>query len=82
MIVQLTNHADTLLYDTLQYLTVPTIPILPYNFNKYCDPIGHSEAQNCDKRSEIVDLQLTNQIDSWPTLPYNTLQYLHYHNNI
>ena len=32
------------------------------------------------KRSEIVDLQLTNQIPDlhYPTIPYNTLQYLHY----
>ena len=47
---------------------------------KYCDLIGHSEAQDCGKRSEIVDLQLTNQIPDllYPTIPYNTLQYLHY----
>ena len=36
------------------------------------------------KRSEIMDLQLTNQIPDllYPTIPYNTLQYLHvyYHN--
>ena len=41
--------------------------------NKFCDPISHSEARDCGKWGEIVDLQLTNQI---PTLPYNTLQYL------
>ena len=55
---------------------MPTIPILlPYNY-KYCDLIGHSEARGCGKRSEIVDLQLTNQISGllYPTIPYNTLQ--------
>ena len=64
-------------YFTLQYLTIPT---LPYICNKYCDPIDHSEPRDCDKRSEIVDLQLTNQIPDllYPTIPYNTLQYLHY----
>ena len=56
----------------MHYLTIPT---LLYNCNKYCDLIGHSEARDCDKRSEIVDLQLTNQIPGllYPTIPlYNT----------
>ena len=32
------------------------------------------------KRSKVVDCQLTNQIPDlhYPTIPYNTLQYLHY----
>ena len=55
----------------LQYLTIPSIS---YNCNKYCDPIGHSGAQDCDKRSEIVDLQLINQIPD--LLASYTLQYL------
>ena len=68
---------DTLPYNTLQYLTIPT---LPYSCNKYCDRITHSEAQGCGKRSEIVDLQLTNQIPDLlyptiPTLPYSCNKY-------
>ena len=35
-----------LAYFTLQYLTIPTIPTLPYSCNKYCDPIGDSEARD------------------------------------
>ena len=36
-----------------------------------------------NKQSEIVDLQLTNQIPDllYPIIPYNTLQYLHYQYN-
>ena len=47
---------------------------LPSSCNKYCDLIGRSEAGGCGKRSEIVDLQLTNQIPDllYPTIPYNT----------
>ena len=69
-----TDQSDswpTLSYNTLQYLTIPTIPTLPYSYNKYCDPIGHSEARDCGKQSEIVDLQLINQIPD-PTIPHNT----------
>ena len=66
-----TDQSDswpTLPYNTLQYLHYH------YSCNKYCDPIDHSEAWDCDKRSEIEDLQLTNQIPGllYPTIPYNT----------
>ena len=40
-----TDQSDswpTLPYNTLQYLTIPTLPY--YSCNKYCDLIGHSEA--------------------------------------
>ena len=49
-----------------------------YSCNKYCDLIGHSEVQGCGKRSQIVYLQLINQIPNllYPIIPYNTLQYL------
>ena len=45
-----------------------------YSCNKYCDPICHSQARDYVKRSEIVDLQLTNQIPGllYLTIPYNT----------
>ena len=51
-----------------------------YSCNKYCDLIGHSEVRGCGKRSQIVYLQLTNQIPDllYPIIPYNTLQYLQY----
>ena len=72
--LQLTNQIPdlTIPYNTLQYLIIPTIPTLPYSCNKYCDPIGHSEARGCGKRNEIVDLQLTNQIPDllYPIIPY------------
>ena len=35
------------------YLTIPTIPALPYSYNKYCDPIGHSEARGCSISSKV-----------------------------
>ena len=75
MDLQSTNQIPNLLYPIIPYntLTIPTIPALPYSCNKYCDLIGHSEVRGCGKRSQIVDLQPTNQI---PNLLYHTLQYL------
>ena len=62
----------TLPYNTLQYLIIPTLPY------KYCDPIGHSEARGCSipSKTKWNSGPPTDQSDSWPTLPYNTLQYL------
>ena len=65
---ELSFRCTCTLTQTLQYLTIPT---LPHCCNKYCDSIGHSESQGQAKQSEIVDLQLTNQIAD-PTIPYNT----------
>ena len=59
-------------YETSMFLTQNWWKAIANN------PIGHSEARDCDKQSEIVDLQLTNQIPDllYPTIPYNTIQYL------
>ena len=38
-------HYPTIPCNTLKYLTIPTIP---YSCNKYCDPIGQSEARGCN----------------------------------
>ena len=77
MNLQLTNqipdlHYPTIPYNTLKYLTIPTLP------SKYCDLIGHSEARGCSIPSKIVDHQLINQIPDlhYLTIPYNTLKYL------
>ena len=66
--------------NSLQYLTIPTIPTLPYSCNKYCDLIGHSVARGCSIPRKIKDRLLINQIPDlhYPTISYNTLQYLHY----
>ena len=56
------------------YITIPTIPTLPYSCNKYCDLIGHSMARGYSIPSKIKDRLLINQIPDlhYPTIPYNT----------
>ena len=76
-----TDQSDSwpiLPYNTLQYLTIPIIPTLPYSCNKYCNSIGHSGARGCSipSKAKWSSGLPTDQSDSWPTLPYNTLQYL------
>ena len=76
------DYWPTILYNTLQYLTIPIIPTLPYIriiVNKLNNVIRlvtqRLEAVASQaKQSEIVDLQLTNQIADlhYPTIPYNT----------
>ena len=47
-------------------------------YNKYCDPIGHSEAQGFIilSNAKWTSGPPTDQSDFLLTLPYNTLQYL------
>ena len=55
-----------------QYLLYLHYRIVTVVTNTITDPIGHSEVRGCGERSEIVDLQLTNQIPDllYPIIPY------------
>ena len=68
--LQLTNQIPDLHYP-YKYLHYLLYHTLESSCNKYCDLIGHSEVRGCDKRSQIVDLQVINQIPDllYPTMP-------------
>ena len=60
MDLQLANQIPDLLYPTIPYNTLYNTYNTCITVYKYCDLISHSEV--CGNQSEIVDLQLTNQI--------------------
>ena len=75
MDLQLTNQIPDLFYPTIPYNTYITIIVVT---NAVIRLVTQRPEAVRGKQSEIVDLQLTIQI-LYSTVPYDTLQYLHYH---